>query len=365
MADVIISTRKKLLFSFIAITAALLLAEGTIRIWAYYYRSAYHQYNTALGRYELIPNTRFTTNGREFLINSKGFAGPDFDAEKPRGVYRIFALGDSCTIGYWKYAYPGVLESLLNGNRSGGRFEVINAGIEGYNSEYALRRLKEDVLQYEPDMVIIYIGWNDIMKANPDNLSAVGRYRWIAQLIERSYLIKAYRKFLFFYLRPLIMKPRVIGGEAEAHAFDDFVPLAFQKNLENIIETAREQRILPVLLTLPTVVKAGMNYEALERENVIFPYYAGTYSVDKFLSLHGSYNAAIRKTAEKYKVELVDLDAIFNRFDKGDLFWDTMHPSEKGQRLIAESLNDTIGELAAQEKLSGNYSASPVSVRIR
>lgn len=321
-------------------------------MWAYYYRTPYERYNSTLGRYELIPNTRIIANGKELLINSKGFAGPEFESQKPVGVYRIFALGDSCTFGYWKHAYPGILQQLIDSKDFGQRFEIINAGIEGYNAEYALRRLKEDVLQYEPDMVIIYIGWNDIMKANPDNLSAVGGHTWITQVMERSYLVKAYRKLIFFYLRPLIMKPKVIEDESEAHAFDDFVPLRFQGNLEEMVETLQEKRITPLLLTLPSVVRSGMTYEALEREHVVFPYYAGAYSVEKFLSLHGSYNSAIRRTAVKYNVPVVDLDAIFNTYNKDDLFWDTMHPSVKGQRVIAESLLDAVGELVEQGKIS-------------
>jgi phospholipase/lecithinase/hemolysin len=81
-----------------------------------------------------------------------------------------------------------------------------------------------------------------------------------------------------------------------------------------------------------------MTHEELKNQQVVFPYYAGAYSVDKFLSLHRSYNASIRRTALQHGVALVDLDELFNQHSKDDLFWDTMHPTAKGHRLIARSL---------------------------
>lgn len=341
-----ISTKKAVLFSVIFTCFLLLLGEIGIRVWAHYFRTSYERYNTDSGRLELVPNTHFTiAPGKELRINSKGFVGPEFVAKKATGVFRAFALGDSCTFGYSKDMYPGRLLTLLNLAMPEQQFEMINAGISGYNSEYALGRLKEDILKYEPDLVTIYIGWNDLMKGNPDNLSATGRYTRLAGLLERSYLMKAYRKLIFFYLRPLILKPKQTSDESEIHHFDLFVPLAYQKNLEAMIEVLQERNIRPLLMTRPTVVRPGMTYEEIQREHVVFPYYGGSYSVEKFLSLHRSYNNVIRSIALRLKVPLVDLDRIFNEYDKDDLFWDTMHPSLKGHKLIAQSLLKKVQEL--------------------
>jgi lysophospholipase L1-like esterase len=118
-----------------------------------------------------------------------------------------------------------------------------------------------------------------------------------------------------------------------------------------MIEILHEKDIQALLLTLPTVVKPGMTYEELKDQKVFFPYYAGAYSVDKFLSLHRSYNNVIRRTSSKHGVPLVDLDMIFNKHDKDDLFWDTMHPSEKGQLLIAKSLLKKVQEVLQKPTL--------------
>lgn len=358
-----LSATKAIIFSLVPILVLLVSGEVALRIWAYYFRTSYERYSYARGRLELVPNIQFTTaKGEEFRINSKGFVGRDFTDVKPEGMYRIFALGDSCTFGdgYWRRAYPSMLEQLLDSADLGGQFEVINAGIEGYNSEYALARLRSELVAYDPDMLIVYIGWNDLMKLDPQNATAAGRHAWLARLMEGSYLIKGYKKLLFFYLRPLVIRPKPAGDEADVHAFDQFVPLQFQENLESMVEALQARRIEPVLLTLPTAVESHMSHEELERRHIVFPYYAGSYSVGRFLSLQRAYNRVIRKIAVKYEVPLVDLDEVFNSYDKSTLFWDTMHPSLKGHALIAKSLFETVRKLRVRED---GYAAGTDGVR--
>lgn len=331
---------KQVLFSLILICSVFGAAEGAIRVWAHYFRTSYERYNSAAGRLELVPNIRYTArDGNEFLINSKGFLGPEFGPRPEAGVYRIIAIGDSCTFseGLWRLAYPNLLQELLTA-RSRGRFEVLNAGIEGYNSTFALDRMRQEIVNYRPRLVTIYIGWNDLMKTDPANLAATGRHARAAQLMENSYLIKAYRKVMFAYLRPLLFRPQVSADEGDAHAYDTFVPLTYRENLEAMIGVLRTNGIQAVLFTLPTVVRPDSTTEELRRQNVVFPYFAGTYSVAKFLSLHRAYNEVIRRVGQELEVPVVDLDETFNAHDKRDLFWDTMHPSRKGHHLIAETV---------------------------
>ena len=81
-----------------------------------------------------------------FQINAFGFKGPDIDVPKPDSVFRILALGNSCTWGpdVDVYTYPRVLERRLNDGRDGGdpRIEVVNGGVRGYNLERTLARLR-------------------------------------------------------------------------------------------------------------------------------------------------------------------------------------------------------------------------------
>jgi|SRR5215470_12497602 len=336
-----LSWKKQALFSLIIVALFFAAAEVGIRTWTFFFRTPYERYNFATGRPELVPNlSRTFRNGNEFRINSKGFVGPEFDARPSTGVYRIIAVGDSCTFttGVWNIAYPAVLQSLLNSEAQARRYEVINAGVEGYNSDFAVERIKREIIGYRPNLVTIYIGWNDLMKVNPDHSAATGKYNVLAAALDQSYIVKALKKLIFIDLRPWLFQPKVEASEADAHAYDAFLPKRYEENLVSMIRVLRQNGIKVMIFTLPTVVTPGMSRGDLQRQNVFFPYFAGAYSLDRFLSLHHAYNRVIRSIGGQYGVPVVDLEEVFNRYDKDELFWDTMHPNEKGNRLIAQTL---------------------------
>jgi lysophospholipase L1-like esterase len=356
------SLGKQILFSAIIVGTLLLLAEGSIRIWALFFRTSYERYNARIGRLELVPNIQYTNaSGHQFVINSRGFVGPEFDQHPPADVHRIIAVGDSCTFsgGFWRLAYPGILEHYLNAAAGRKRFEVINAGIEGYNSTFARQRTTQELIDYRPQLVLLYIGWNDLMKVDPHNAQAVGRYAALASAIETSYLARAYRKLMFLHLRRLVFQPKVGVDPVGLRAYDRFTPAVYQENLLATIRTLEQQGIRAMLVTLPTVVRPDMTHEELEKEHVFFPYFAGTYSVSEFLSLHAAYNRVVHAVGATTGVPVVDLDDVFNRRDKDGLFWDTMHPSTKGHCVIARELYGPVARMfGLNEPISGEEAAA-------
>jgi len=343
-----LSWPKTVVFSILPLLFLLLIGEGGLRLYSGYFRTAYERYNTETGRLELVPNIQ-TANpgGARIRINSKGFVGVEFDDVKPAGIYRVFAVGDSCTFaGDWDVSYSAFLERMLN--VGGRRFEVINAGVEGYNSEYALGRIRDDILKYGPDLVTIYIGWNDLMKMSPSNMSSSGRVTWLGAALNHSYLYKGLSKVMFANIRPILMPPGLSGEESEFHVFDQFVPVTYEENVAAMVALLRERDVRVLLLTRPTVLTRNMSSEDLKARHVFFPYFPEAYSVPRLLSLHTAYNNSIRRLAARLQVPIVDLDEVFERRDKRTLFWDTMHPSKEGHELIAAALAPRVRELLAQ-----------------
>ncbi len=110
-------------------------------------------------RNEHIPNARSLADGVEISINSYGFRDHEFPIDKPEGVCRIVALGDSLTFGQGvpvEGTYSKKLEALLNRERgSGRRFEVLNAGVQGYNTVQEAIVLRHRVLPLRPDFLIL------------------------------------------------------------------------------------------------------------------------------------------------------------------------------------------------------------------
>lgn len=117
-------------------------------------------------RYELKPSAKLNIplyyEGVE--INSDGFRGPEYSPKKAEGVYRVVMLGDSVTmarLNKWEDTLAQRLKEGLQGLCPQKKFEVLNMGVEGYNSIQELQMLKAKALKYDPDMVILQYCLND------------------------------------------------------------------------------------------------------------------------------------------------------------------------------------------------------------
>lgn len=98
--------------------------------------------------------------------NSKGLRDRDFSYTKERDVYRILCLGDSFTFGHGvrlDEAWPKRLEKMLNANLQHKRYEVINAGIDGYGTYQQFIYLRDEGKRFNPNLVIVgFFGANDV-----------------------------------------------------------------------------------------------------------------------------------------------------------------------------------------------------------
>jgi lysophospholipase L1-like esterase len=113
--------------------------------------------NEALN-YMLKPDMQYNFENVHVVINSQGLRGDLVSEEKPPGVYRILGLGDSVTFGWqvrFEETYLEQLESMLNASDASRRYEVINAGVPGYNLGNELVYLREHGVRYGPDLVIV------------------------------------------------------------------------------------------------------------------------------------------------------------------------------------------------------------------
>jgi hypothetical protein len=99
-----------------------------------------------------VPNVRF----EKWQINQNGFRGPGLSSEKPSSVLRIVCMGSSETFGLFEAPgkeWPAQLRHLLKPHY---HLEVINASVAGLSPRHYKPYLKKYVLDYEPDIVIIY-----------------------------------------------------------------------------------------------------------------------------------------------------------------------------------------------------------------
>lgn len=104
----------------------------------------------------------------EYVFNSSGYRGPDFEVPKPSGIYRIICIGGSTTIGssiLENNTYPQILQRKLTPffSQMGLTVEVINAGVFGYHSWHHLIQIKNEFKGYQPDLYVLMLGLEDLM----------------------------------------------------------------------------------------------------------------------------------------------------------------------------------------------------------
>lgn len=107
---------------------------------------------------------------RPYLLqtNSVGLRNTE-EIIEDASVFRILAIGDSFTYGYYVHnqeTWPARLEETLN-QRLTARVQVLNAGLPGYTIEDELAYLRDKGLALSPDLVILGVYTNDIMDMTP------------------------------------------------------------------------------------------------------------------------------------------------------------------------------------------------------
>ena len=107
----------------------------------------------------------------ELVLQIASFAGrhavgPTSDTPHSAGEIVILCVGDSHTFGapVPKESYPIQLQARLVERFPERAFRVVNLGIPRVNSAFVANRLERQMLQIEPDLVILWVGvknlWN-------------------------------------------------------------------------------------------------------------------------------------------------------------------------------------------------------------
>jgi tetratricopeptide (TPR) repeat protein len=143
--------------------ATLAVLEGALRLFGFGYPPSFVLADTIAGRAVLRDNQDFTQRffAPHLVRTPHSFA---VDAEKPAGTYRILVLGESAAMGdpAPAFGFARILSVMLAARYPDRRFEVVNAGVTTINS-HAVREIARDSLRLQPDLVIVYMGNNEVV----------------------------------------------------------------------------------------------------------------------------------------------------------------------------------------------------------
>lgn len=219
--------------------------------------------------YRQRPHARFRyDNGTVAHANSLGYRGPEITLAKPPGVRRVVLLGGSTTHG-WGVDDTATIDAYMRRRLASARirFEIINAGLDGYDSRQILERIEHDVLRLDPDVLIINSGINDVRNARFPNL-VDGDPRtliWHAAMEQARHEAEHGRSWWTMakhYSLLLRLPPFIVSRSQQSPAADSTVtgyPEAaelFERNLRRIVDLARPRGIRLVFSTAPSSLRA-------------------------------------------------------------------------------------------------------------
>lgn len=374
--------KKKLLLVAASLVLSLTAGEIGLRIWLPNLAAdlfegpagpeSRFQYNDRVG-YERTPFAwvqAFDDGGRLTWeqVNSDGFRGPERAVPKPPGTCRILTVGDSVVetfnVSYnqsWEKVLEDSLNSLSPTANSGRRYEVINAGIGGYVSWQALVRLEDRGLKYQPDLVLVLVGWNDLAYASLDHWRP-GLNRADIQRTPPGKLWAALRMPLYRYSYVARLARQARGTTLRevglrTHRRDSGLPFNEQalrlyvQNLERIRQTTTAAGARMGLIVWPTILTPELLDDPDVHQRLAMMYAYFPLSSRELWSWYARYVEVQRDFAARHPdVVLIDAVATLAHKDKKErlaVFPDLQHLTVEGNRalgvVVFQALTDRLG----------------------
>jgi len=276
--------------------------------------------------------------------NTLGYRGEAVQIPKPDGTFRIVTLGGSTTYSTGTSAdesYPAFLQQILRDEYGYDNVEVVNAGFLGYTTWENLTTFAFRALELEPDLVMLYMGVNDLVVREQSQMDCyigdnamrgLNPHRGI--FVERTppYPASALYRFLAVNLG-WIPNPLAIDSSFEdtridcevdspdttlEQRLDSNIPTYFERNVFNIIALAQANDIQPVISSWVYNVDGGRP--------------------DLWRNAIAEQNGILQELAERTETPFIDL---VQTFPEGNELWE-----RDGIHMITEGTHEQASQYA-------------------
>lgn len=332
--------------------------------------------------FRYVPSTKYgniNINAHGFIDGGRAF--PTLFA-KPPGKIRIFLFGGSTVAGSGASSsattISAYLENILN-KKGTERYDVINAGVDGYFSYQELGYFISDIIYYQPDIVIFYDGYNDYASSvwiggykneyqkshcRVNNheyalylLTIMPKLEKGASLLNVDLLLgKTYTTIFISRLYKKIVKKGDIGNVIETRRLPDKVKLSpeeaaslYTSNVESAVGTAIAHGVRIIYALQPTIfdkeipsedekkilADRGSDFSKISDENLVKRYYQT--ARDSFKALGKKFN--------NQSVQVVDISENIWQGVADTIYLDECHTNDRGNFLIAQNLSKIVEKI--------------------
>ena len=357
--------------AIIVLLAGTLLAETLLAVFAPvpdpYEKYKYFSLNQFI-RSEFPINYRMVTEvepglagikgQNNFSTNNMGFRGDYLVTPKPKDEFRIFMIGGSTTECLYlddSQSINAVLQSELQ-TITDKSAKVYNAGKSGDASDDHISMLVHRIVHLEPDMIIIFAGFNDLLRSisNHDYLHYVKRTTQLekypfSHLVATEFQIP--RRLYYALKRTAATELEVLERVTKKSDYTEKIALRkaarisnekprtdtkpYSKNLKTIYGIAKAHGIQLIFMTQQSTWASDTDREI---KNWHWLLYRGriSYREDWMNEALESFNDVMRQISKEYAVPLYDLAKSMPK--SLEFFYDDVHFNVKGSRTAAKEL---------------------------
>jgi lysophospholipase L1-like esterase len=292
------------------------------------------------------PNSQAVMVQCPIHINSQGLRGKEIPVEK-RNSYRVLALGESTTFGFTirpsEQPWPELLEDLINQRLKPPRpVEVVNAGMPIVDLAVNVRRLRDQLLAFKPDMIISYHGINGFHLLDSSVPPTSGKpapayhQRPLTLLADCEYAVKMGRYRSRFAER----------GTTPPLTFTNLLNTAYGQAYEELISIATSNHIRLVISTFSMALNDRSPPEDVEVFRPAYP------AVGTYIRANLGHTALVHLLAQEHP-ELCLVDTYPRLDGETSKYLDLIHFTHEGDRQMAEAFFDGIRDVLRHDLVLG------------
>lgn len=295
--------------------------------------------------------------------------------KKPEGMIRVIALGGSTMMGagtdpqtWGRRGVPAKLQEKLRAAYPDRKIEVLNTAFVSFTSVQELVAITTKFVNYEPDLIVIYDGWNDFqlkfwLPAVPPfwsqshehyyrtykrTQSFTGTAAQLGYLLSKRLYCLAIPRVLYHLRRTRAHQPKAKKTEEGKKPEYDFTP--FDRALDemflthkSIVGVAREHKFPLILALQPNVAyrkpvspeEEAIIKDLVKQRPLHIP------AVKHFFSAADKRYDAFAKKYSGGSIHLLNLTGVFENTPE-QLYFDQCHFSEHGAGKMADALMPTV-----------------------
>ncbi len=361
--------KKIILYAVIVTILIIIPTETILRIKKIHFTKVKGTY-TIENFHPFLQQRIIPSMGPSYHANEYGFRAGPISKEKPKNTYRIFLLGGSTVLNVstpFEQNTSELLRKLLQKKYPQKNIEVINAGNEGYTSEHSIIDYMFNISDFQPDLVIMWHGINDMQYSCVPTYQSFGIYHSdyshflgaVTNMVKSYYtekpiisinlismdfiteffrynfysdLIEAYKKMQFN------KHGKVLNSTPIAMNYPSMA--AYKRNLEHFAKILKEDNVSFVLGNQPFLYRKELDktmdwyMQHVCSDGVHHP------SLESLIRGINGFNKTTEKVALENHVPFIDLERHVPK--TATYFVDDVHLNSKGNQLTADLLYDFV-----------------------